>query len=344
MVGTALFLIPTLISFAYPLTAHAGLFSFLVSAFESPSVSAAIPLGSTSPNSQTIALLQAIPNEDPTSSSTSDIVPIQGNQTLVADSVITDPLLADGPVNTQVSIYVIREGDTLSSIAKLFGVSVNTILWANSDAGVSRSQGLKVGQTLVILPVSGINYVVRKGDTIKKIVSKYKADLGEVLEYNDLTIASDLSVGQTIVIPDVELQVSIPTKMKVNLNEPLFGTNVPEYPGYYIRPIDGGYESQGLHGYNAVDLAAPRGTPVHASAAGTVIISNYNNGWHGGYGNYIVISHSNGTQTLYAHLSKNTVHAGDYVSQGQTIGLLGSTGNSTGPHVHFEVRGAHNPF
>ena len=110
-----------------------------------------------------------------------------------------------------------------------------------------------------------------------------------------------------------------------------------------MRPIAGGHRSQGIHGHNGVDLAASVGTPIYASAAGTVIISK-TGGYNGGYGNYIVIRHDNGTQTLYAHNTENYVGVGETVSQGQTIGTVGSTGRSTGAHVHFEVRGAKNPF
>ncbi len=98
-----------------------------------------------------------------------------------------------------------------------------------------------------------------------------------------------------------------------------------------------------MHGNNGVDIAAPLGTPVVASAGGTVIIAR-SSGWNGGYGLYVVISHSNGTQTLYAHLSSVNVSVGDSVSKGQVIGKVGNTGKSTGPHLHFEVRGARNPF
>ena len=110
-----------------------------------------------------------------------------------------------------------------------------------------------------------------------------------------------------------------------------------------MKPISGGRKSQGIHGHNGVDLAAPVGTPIMASASGKVIISR-TGGYNGGYGTYVVISHSNGTQTLYAHMSDNYVTVGESVSQGQTIGEIGMTGRTTGPHIHFEVRGASNPF
>ena len=123
----------------------------------------------------------------------------------------------------------------------------------------------------------------------------------------------------------------------------LRGAGGPSYEGYYIRPIYGGYKSQGLHGYNGVDLAGPLGTPVVAAASGDVIISRQG-GWNGGYGNYIVIQHDNGTQTLYGHLRSNVAEVGWHVTQGQLIGYLGNTGRSTGAHLHFEVRGAKNPL
>jgi murein DD-endopeptidase MepM/ murein hydrolase activator NlpD len=98
-----------------------------------------------------------------------------------------------------------------------------------------------------------------------------------------------------------------------------------------------------LHGYNGVDIAAPVGTSIFAAAEGTVIVAA-SSGWNSGYGNYVVISHPNGTQTVYGHASKVMVSVGEHVSKGQLIASVGSTGKSTGPHLHVEVRGAANPF
>ena len=120
------------------------------------------------------------------------------------------------------------------------------------------------------------------------------------------------------------------------------GTSGPVYAGYYIRPINGGRISQGLHGWNAKDFATYCGAPVLASARGTVIIAR-SQGWNGGYGLYLVIAHPNGTQTLYSHMSKIAVSVGWNVAQGQVVGYVGSTGQSTGCHVHLEVRGAAFP-
>ena len=113
---------------------------------------------------------------------------------------------------------------------------------------------------------------------------------------------------------------------------------------YYIAPLSHYVQTQGIHGYNAVDLAAPMGTPIMAAADGTVIVAR-SGGWNGGYGSYVVIQHGNGSQTLYAHMSKVAAYDGEGVVQGQVIGYVGESGNATGPHVHFEIRdGIRNPF
>jgi murein DD-endopeptidase MepM/ murein hydrolase activator NlpD len=128
--------------------------------------------------------------------------------------------------------------------------------------------------------------------------------------------------------------------------EPLLDAvwNWPSYPGYFVCPVPGARLSQGLHGHNAVDLAIAYGTPIQASASGIVIVNKSNGLWNGGYGNFMMISHPNGVETLYAHMSRTAVSVGQEVAQGETIGWIGMTGMTTGPHVHFEIRGAFNPF
>ena len=153
-----------------------------------------------------------------------------------------------------------------------------------------------------------------------------------------------LAIGDEVVIPGGVAPLPKSNSRTTIRYNSLRGVGGPNLTGYYIRPISGGRISQKLHGYNAVDFAAPKGTPILAAASGEVIISKDNGYWNGGYGNYIVIKHNNGTQTLYAHNNSNIVWRGYHVVQGQVIGYLGSTGRSTGPHVHFEVRGAANPF
>lgn len=240
------------------------------------------------------------------------------------------------PGADQISIYVVREGDTLSQIAELFSVSTNTIVWAND---LPRGSVIRPGETLVILPVSGIRHTVQKGETLAGIVKKYKGDIDEVLSFNDLREGATLALGDTVVIP----HGIAPQTATASVSAPAKGVGGPTLEGYFLRPLVGGIKSQGIHGYNAVDLAASSGTSVLASAAGEVLISR-TYGYNGGYGQYIVVRHDNGTQTLYAHLSQNYVYAGTRVVQGQVIGAVGTTGRSSGPHLHFEVRGARNPF
>lgn len=330
----------------YPATASAGLFSDLKSDLTTVVVdrAAAKTQDVDSSNVQNMALVQAAVNSDPNPINISQSTVVSGNALVPEISPSATVLDVDNQTSTQISTYVVRKGDTLSKIASMFDVTVSTIIWAN-DLGPKPS--LHEGETLLILPISGIRHVVKRGDTLKTIVLKYKADMGDVLSYNNLTTTSVLSEGDVLIIPDGEMVTITPKastkKSLVFKDNPVHDANGPSYPGYYMRPISGGRESQGLHGYNAVDLAAPIGTPIYASAAG-VVIASMTGGWNGGYGNYVIISHSNGTQTLYAHNRDNLVVPGETVEQGQMIARIGVTGKTTGPHVHFEIRGARNPF
>lgn len=341
----AMFVIAFIIipSFFHTKTAEAAFFSFMADMMGGR-VSASTVDDSNSINSQNIALLHAVINSDPNPNKSNTDGPIALGNALVAEigPAGTASEVEDESSN-QISLYTVKSGDNLSKIAKMFSVSVNTIIWAN---GLGKNPTIKEGDTLVILPISGIKYAVKKGDTIKGIVLRYKADLDEVLQYNNLTLASTLTIGDTIVIPDAEPTVIDTPKIAAGKSggSSRNTRSLPYYPGYYIRPIDVGIKSQGLHGNNAVDLAASVGIPIHAAAEGIVIASMINGGWNGGYGNYVIISHANGTQTLYAHTQKNFVKVGDNVEQGQMIAKVGMTGKTTGPHVHFEIRGAKNPF
>jgi murein DD-endopeptidase MepM/ murein hydrolase activator NlpD len=188
---------------------------------------------------------------------------------------------------------------------------------------------------------------VKKGDTLAGIAKKYGSDTGEISNYNGVDEAS-LTVGMDIIIPNGEIAAApAPARKSSPINEPAHnvgptGTNAQI--GYYLAPLSRYTETQGIHGYNAVDLAAPFGTPIMASASGDIIVAKQG-GWNGGYGSYVVISHDNGSQTLYSHMSKVAVYDGEHVVQGQVIGSVGQTGKATGPHVHFEIRnGIRNPF
>lgn len=285
-----------------------------------------------------MTLLEPLASADPSAARGGGNTTIVDNNALLPDSgpLGTMSDIKDLPPADQVSVYVVRPGDTLSEVAQMFHVSVNTIVWAND---LPRATAIREGQVLVILPISGVRHTVVKGETLAILAKKYHGDLSEIAQYNDLDPSSALAVGETIIIPDGE---EAPLSSIPGRPGTVHGSG-PSYAGYYIRPIDGGVKTQGLHGYNGVDLATATGEPIYASAAGTVIVSK-ESGWNGGYGKYMVIQHDNNTQTLYAHNSRNLVARGQMVTQGQVIGYIGSTGRSTGPHVHFEIRGAKNPF
>jgi len=324
--------------FSYANYAEAGILSFIEDIFRFD-----IRIEKTVKNSQTMALLEDASNPQTNNGvgglniaivSQSALLPTSGPLGTIAD--ISDE---GASLHDQISTYIVREGDSLSQIAKMFNVSVNTVIWAND---IKRGGLIRVGQELVILPITGIQYTVKKGDTLKGIAKKLKGNVGEILEFNELKIKSSLAIGQIITIPNGEY--SSPTLTRRYSKKRFKGNSA--YSGYYIRPISGGRRTQGVHGYNGVDLAVSCGTPIVASASGKVIVSK-ERGWNAGAGKYVVVKHPNNTQTLYAHMSGTAVSKGWNVVKGQVIGYIGSSGLSTGCHVHFEIRGKNaprNPF
>ncbi len=225
--------------------------------------------------------------------------------------------------------YIVEEDDTLEEVAERFGVSQDTIRWANKIEG----SVLQPGQKLTILPLSGALHVVRAHDTLSEIVSWYKADMEEVVEFNEIEDAKQIFAGDILIIPGGIKPSSLPSPR----GRPAPGTNFT-YP-VEERPIR---ITQGLHYYNAIDFGASCGSYVLASESGTVQRTGYSSIG----GNYVRILHSNGIVTYYGHLTHGgiLVTPGQYVVRGQRIGLVGRTGYATGCHVHFEVRGAANPF
>lgn len=291
-------------------------------------------------NSQNLPILQAAVNIDPNPAKGGGEISVVDGVALLAETGVTGSLVEiNERKNDQISIYEVREGDSLSQIADMFGVTINTIRWANELSGP-----ISQGQTLVILPITGIEHTVKVGGTISDIAKLYDADVTEIALFNGIAVDASLTKGQKILVPNaVPLTENDHKQAPTKTKKVAKSSQGSSYSGSFMRPIKGGYRTQGIHGYNGVDLAAPTGTPIYAAMSGQVIISK-SGGWNGGYGNYIVIKHDNGTQTLYSHNSSNIVSVGQKVVQGQVIGYVGSTGRSTGPHVHFEIRGAKNPF
>ena len=345
---------------------------------------------SKSSNVQTMSLLTPATNIDPSQATGGGGTTIVDNSALVPEEGPSGTL-ADIQKKTQnggISIYIVRPGDTLSGIAALLNITEGTILAANN---LTTKSIIQPGDQLVILPMNGLPYTVKTGDTLASIAKRFGGDPTDIGNYNGID-DSTLVSGSQIQIPDAEsgsyaaataTTPDHPSSSKSgsktgSKTKPTASTKVlqgtdatgdiiplahnPAEPShnvgpvgsasqiaYYIAPLancpgSGCTQTQGIHGYNAVDLAAPVGTPILAAADGEVIVAR-GGGWNGGYGSYVVITHNNGSQTLYAHMSKVAAYDGEEVVQGQVIGYVGMTGDTTGPHVHFEIRdGIRNPF
>lgn len=269
---------------------------------------------------------------------TPDLKIIQDNSigAVATPSVLTTQTLGNifGGQDTQrkdVSEYQVQVGDTVQSVADSFGITPATVLAANN---LSKNTTLKVGQTLVILPVSGVSYIVKNGDTLSQVAKVYKANLDDIVAYNNLANQGDIFIGDSLIIPGGV----VPPK-----SAPSITINVPLADNFFIFPAEG-IITQGLHYYNGVDLANKCGSSIYASASGTVQRAVSGGKWNLGMGNYVTILHSNGTVTYYGHLQTLLVKSGSRVDVGDRIGLMGQTGNSTGCHVHFQVIGASNPL
>lgn len=223
--------------------------------------------------------------------------------------------------------YTVKSGDTISGICVKFGLkNISTVIAVNN---ISNVRQLYAGQKLTIPSADGTFHVVKKGENLSTLVEKYKISLETLLDVNELS-SDELSVGQKIFIPGATLDAKtlrqamgetfkIPIKAKFRWTSPY---------GARIDPIKG---TKSYH--KGTDMACPTGTPVYASLYGRVSFTGVSNI----YGNYVIISHDNGYQTLYAHLSKILTKKGQWVEQGSKIGLVGNTGYSTGPHLHFSV-------
>ncbi|MBI4130778.1 M23 family metallopeptidase [Candidatus Roizmanbacteria bacterium] len=241
--------------------------------------------------------------------------------------------ISDKPQD-RVRDYTVKPGDTLSSIAQAHDLSDDTIRWANDLKGSSPI--LKPGQVLKIPPVTGVVHKVKRGETVYSIAKKYSTDAQNIVnfpfnEYVDLETFS-LAVGQMLIVPGgiIEEEQVVPVPRPT----------APQYLakqslGKFLFPTSGTITQQPVWYHMALDIAN-RATPdVYAAESGTVVLATCLN-W--GYGCHIIVDHGNGIQTLYGHLSKYYVSLNQQVGRGDALGHMGSTGKSTGPHLHFEVR------
>lgn len=191
--------------------------------------------------------------------------------------------------------------------------------------------------------VNSWQYVVKKGESLWQISKKFKISLNELLTANDLNDKSIVKAGDKIVIPGVKPQANIGVQNLAKEYAGKFVSALKEVSGIVIPTT--GFNWGVKHNGNGTDIAAPCSSEVYAANSGTVVESS--DGWNSGYGNYIIIKHSNGSYSLYGHLSLRLVSIGDIVDKGELIGYVGNTGYTVGPtgcHLHFEIRGASNPL
>ncbi len=266
-----------------------------------------------------------------------DEVPDAPEGPYLADGTLLKPIAVDTSIadaSESLRTYRVRSGDTLTGIARHFGVSMMTVWWANH---LKSKDDLKVGQKLVIPPVDGTVHIVKAGETLAKIADTANVSADDIVSFNGL--ASDrLAVGQTLILPGGHGK-PIPTPKAAP--HPVYssggGGSAPVHygGGAFAWPLPGGTISQYFHyGHPALDIQAPYGSRIIAAASGTVIFA----GWKSNGGGYQVwIAHGSGLYTTYNHMSAITVGVGEHVGRGSQVGRVGQSGWATGPHLHFEV-------
>lgn len=231
-----------------------------------------------------------------------------------------------GSIDTdlKIVIYKIKPGDSLWNIAKKTGLSIDTLLSINNLKNVHIIQP---GTEIRIPNKDGIFYKVKPGETIESIAKKFKVPAEDIININELTDES-LSEGEDIFIPKAHLDLRERINILGRFLMPVFGRITSGF-GWRRHPITRRREF-----HTGLDIATAYGTPVRAAESGKVIFV----GRYKGYGKMVIIRHSGGYSTRYAHLSRIRARYGQRVRQGQVIGYVGKTGLATGPHLHFEIR------
>jgi murein DD-endopeptidase MepM/ murein hydrolase activator NlpD len=239
-----------------------------------------------------------------------------------------------GPTRTQIIEYAVQDGDSLGIIARKFGLNTTTILWENN---LNSWSVIRPGQTLRILPDDGVSYKVKTNDTPTKIATKYGIPVATIMDANGIIESAGLKVGEVLVLPGAKPPAPPPPKYvpPATTYVPPASSEVAVADGDMVWPAGVRRITQywGPR-HTGLDIAGPMRTPIYAAQDGTVIFSGWNSG---GYGNMTIIDHGGGLFTRYAHATRNLTSVGDTVKRGDVIALMGSTGRSTGPHLHFEV-------
>ena len=263
---------------------------------------------------------------------------------VISSSITPVTVISDKP-RDKIIDYEAKNGDTITSVAKNFGVSNETIIWEND---LSSNSILKEGQKLKILPVSGIAHKVEAGDTIYSVAKTYRASAQAIIDFpfNDVGDNFALSTGQTLIVPDGAPAARAKPAPTQYIATQIADTNISDLgSAQFIWPALGEIAQYFSWYHPGLDISNLSGGPIHASDSGTVVVA----GWpdNGGYGNRVILDHGNGYKTLYGHMSAIYVSPGQKVGKGEVLGSMGSTGRSTGTHLHFEVikEGTHlNPY
>ncbi len=271
----------------------------------------------------------------------------QGSLPIISDSSLApapNPFTFQGrQPQHSFQTYVVKRGDTPGKIAESFGIKTETLLGGNPQLS-EESSLLQTDVELVILPIDGVLHDVKPGDTLEGIAAEYGVSVEEIVAYepNNLEFPYRLYPETQIMVPGAVRDVFVwspPDLSSVAGNSSYEGRGVAPVivgTGTFIYPVGYSNFTQFYwYGHRAVDIALPEGSAVFASDTGTVTFAGWNV-W--GYGNLIVVNHGNGYETFYAHLSGINVVPGQIVYQGNVIGASGNTGNSSGPHIHFEIR------
>jgi len=264
----------------------------------------------------------------------SDLVTTQGGSALVKPGLASTE--AAMITRTTVKEHTVNSGDTIGDIAQQFSVSVNTLLWANN---LSFYSFIKPGQRLIIPPTSGVLHTIARGDTLSKVASKYQANISTIKRFNNIDSDDSLTVGETIMVPGGRIVYTTRPRSIIStpVSAPAYTTPTIASGGKMYWPSDCRRITQYYLGWRltGLDIACGFGRPIRVAEAGTVSKVLYN---RYGYGYHVIVDHGGGRQTLYGHLSRIYVKVGQKVSKAEVIAAEGSTGQSTGSHLHFEVR------
>lgn len=242
----------------------------------------------------------------------------------------------------KITAYVVENGDSLWSIANAFDLDVNSLFGSNKLDDINK---LKPGKTLRVPNQDGIFVKLKKGDTVSKLADKYGIYPSAIMAANSLLAEKDIKVGQEIFLPGAKSIAYIETSTeKGKGTSPSSSKVVERAVRGFGWPVVGQISSpfgwrrspfgRGRDFHTGIDVRGPRGRTIVASSSGTVVYA----GWMSGYGKTVVISHPGGYTSLYAHSSQLLVGNGQSVRRGQAIAAVGSTGRSTGNHLHFEIR------